>query len=293
MATVVAGDREALRRRPLLSLVLCTIAPLAQDKEGIEGALVLAEAGIPVGFLAMPTLGTTAPATLAGALAVGDAEIISAAVLLQLAYPGAPVFHSIMQGWADPRSGNYVPYPVDARCRFAPIQMAHRWGLPAFGGAFGTESVEPGTWQSAADVALDPLLVSLAGAEWVTGIGLNRNFTLLYPEAIILDDELYHRARYALLQMDVSDETLALDAIRDVGPGGHFLRQKHTRKHMRTAMVPGLGHQIGPEGKYRDPLEVARERVKWILDNHQPEPLEEAKRIELTRILATAGKELG
>jgi hypothetical protein len=62
---------------------------------------------------------------------------------------------------------------------------------------------------------------------------------------------------------------------------------------MRTAMVPGLGHQMGAEGKYRDPLEVARERVKWILDNHQPEPLEKAQQAELTKILAAADKELG
>jgi trimethylamine--corrinoid protein Co-methyltransferase len=241
----------------------------------------------------MPTLGTTAPATLAGAFAVGDAEIISGTVLLQLASPGAPVSHSLMHGWADPRSGSYVPYPVDARCRYGPVDMAHRWGMPAFGGAYGTESVEPGTWQAAADVALDPLLIGLAGAEWVTGIGLNRNFTLLYPEAIILDDELYHRARYAMLAMEVSDETLALDVIEKVGPGGHFLAQKHTRKHMRTAMVPGLAHQMGRDGKYRDPVEVAREKVRWILDNYAPDPLEEAKQAELTRILAAADRELG
>jgi trimethylamine--corrinoid protein Co-methyltransferase len=293
MATVIAGDRDELRRRPVFSLVVCTIAPLVQDKEGIEGALVLAEAGIPVGFLAMPTLGTTAPATYAGALAMADAEVISATVLVQLASPGAPVFHSIMHGWADPRSGAYVAYPLDARCRYAPVEMAHHWGMPAFGGAFGTESHQPGTWQAAADVALDPLLVGLAGAEWVTGMGLNRSFTLLYPEAIILDDDLYHRARYALMEMEVSPETLALDVIRSVGPGGHFLAQKHTRQHMRTAMKPAVTQQIGPDGKYRDPLEVAREKVGWILDNHQPEPLEDAKRAELTRILEAADRELG
>jgi trimethylamine--corrinoid protein Co-methyltransferase len=198
-----------------------------------------------------------------------------------------------MQAWADPRSANYVPYPVDTRCHFAPVEMAHHWGMPALGGAFGTESVETGTWQSAADVAMDPLLVSLAGAEWVTGIGLNRTFTLLHPPAIILDDELYQRARYALLDMEVSSETLALDVIQAVGPGGHFLAQAHTRKHMRTAMKPGLGHQMAPDGGYRDPLEVAWERVAWILTNHEPEPLEEAKRVELTRILAAADRELG
>jgi len=166
--------------------------------------------------------------------------------------------------------------------------------MPAFGGAFGTESHTPGTWQAAADVAIDPLLIGLAGAEWVTGIGLNRSYTLLYPEAIILDDELYHRARYALASMEVGPETLALDTIGDVGPGGHYLSQKHTRKHMRSlAKQMGVTHQMDAEGKYRDPLEVAREKVMWILENYQPEPLEEAKKVELTRILQAADKELG
>ncbi len=294
MATVIAGSEEELRRRPLFSLVVCTIAPLLQDKEGIEGAMVLAEAGVPVGFLAMPTLGTTGPATYAGSLVVGDAEVISATVLMQLVNPGAPVFHSIMHAWADPRSGNYVAYPTDARCRFAPVEMAHHWNMPSFGGAFGTESHAPGTWQAAADVSLDPLLIGLAGAEWVTGIGLNRSYTLLYPEAIILDDELYHRARYALAQMEVSPETLALDVIRDAGPGGYFLSKKHTRKHMRPlAEKLGITHEIDAEGKYRDPLEAAREKVRWILANHEPEPLEKAKQAELTRILQAADRELG
>jgi trimethylamine--corrinoid protein Co-methyltransferase len=293
MGAVIAGSKEELRRRPVFSVVICTIAPLVQDKEGIEGAMVLAEAGVPVGFLAMPTLGTTAPATLAGTFAMGDAEIISAAVLMQLVSPGAPVFHSLMQGWADPRSGNYVAYPLDVRCRFAPVEMAHHWGMPSFGGAFGTDSLEPGTWQAAADVALDPLLIGMAGAEWVTGIGLNRSFTLLYPEAIILDDDLYHRARYAMRRMEISPETLAIDVIRAVGPGGHFLAQKHTRKHMRTAMKPAITQQMDQNGAYRDPLEVAREKVAWILNNYQPEPMEEAKKAELARILTAADKELG
>ncbi len=293
MATVVAGDAEELRRRPLFSLIVCTIAPLVQDKEGIEGAMVMAEAGLPVGFLSMPTLGTTGPATFAGSLVVGDAEVISATVLMQLVNPGAPVSHSLMHAWADPRSGNYIAYPTDARGRYAPVDMAHHWGMPVFGGAFGTESHAPGTWQAAADVAIDPLLIGLAGAEWVTGIGLNRSYTLLYPESIILDDELYHRARYALARMDVDDETLALDVIGDVGPGGHYLSQGHTRKHMRpVAKRLGITHEMDAKGKYRDPLEVAHEKVTWILENHQPEPLEEAKQAELTRILQAADKEL-
>ncbi|RME44651.1 MAG: hypothetical protein D6791_12705 [Chloroflexi bacterium] len=292
MATVLRGGREEVRRRPPLSLVVCTIAPLMQDKEAIEGALVMAEAGIPVAIMSMPTLGTTAPATYAGALAVGDAEVISAVVLLQLAYPGAPVLHSILHAWADPRTAAYVGYPLDARARYAPVEMAHHWGIPSLGGAFGTDSQQLADWQSAAEVAIDPLLVALAGAETVTGLGLRGTYTLLYPEAIILDDDLYHRARHALMEMDVSPETLAVDVTAAVGPGGHFLSQKHTRKYMRAAMKRSILQQLGEGGKYRHPVEYAREKAAWILEHHHPEPLPAAIQEELQRILAAADREL-
>jgi trimethylamine--corrinoid protein Co-methyltransferase len=292
MATVIAGSREEIRRRPPFSLVVCTIAPLTQDKEGIEGALVLAEAGVPVGFLAMPTMGTTAPASEPGALALADAEIISAVVLMQLAHPGAPVFHSEMHAWADPRSGAYISYPLDSRGRFAPVEMAHHWGLPSLGGAYGTDSEKPGTWQSAMEVALDAFWVALTGAEFVTGIGLTNTYTLLFPEAILLDDDSYQRARFALMDLEVNEETLAVDVTAAVGPGGHFLAQKHTRKHMREVMRPALTHFPDAGGHYRDPVEVARERVASILANHHPEPLEPAQQAELQRILAAADKEI-
>ncbi len=292
MASVLLESKEEIRLRPPFSALVCTISPLVQDKEGIESALTLAEAGIPVGFMSMPTLGTTSPATYAGALVVGDAEIISATVLVQLAYPGAPVFHSLLHAWADPRSAAYVGYPLDSRARYAPVEIAHHWDMPAFGGAFGTESREVNSWQSAAEVALDPLLVALSGAEFVTGLGLRDTYTLLYPEAIIFDDDLYHRARYALMGMEVSPETLAVDVIRTVGPGGHFLAQKHTRVHMRHALKRAITYQLDAESKYRPPLEVAREKVAWILENYQPEPLEKAKKEELARILKAADGEI-
>jgi trimethylamine--corrinoid protein Co-methyltransferase len=292
IATVIAGNKDQVRKRPPFSLVVCTIAPLIQDKEGIEGAMVLAEAGIPVGFLAMPTLGTTAPATMAGALAMGDAEIISAAVLMQMVAPGAPVFHSLMQAWADPSSGNYVSYPLDARGRYAPVEMAHHWGMPALGACYGTDSPEAGTWQAAVEPALDPYMVGLTGAEIVTGMGLCHTYTRLYPEQLLMDADIYQRARHYLMTMDINPETLALDTIHAVGPGGHFLAQKHTRIHMREAMKRAITHQVGSDGKYREPREVAIDKMKWILQNHHPEPLEAGKRSELDRILKTADNEL-
>lgn len=292
MATALRGSPEEVRRRPPMSLIACSIAPLMQDKEAIEGALVLAEAGMPVVFMSMPTLGTTAPATYAGALVVGDAEVISATVLLQLANPGSPVFHCILHAWADPRTGAYVGYPLNCRARYAPVEIAHHWGMPALGGAFGTDSTEAASWQAAAEVATDPLLVGLSGAEIVTGIGLRDTYTLVYPEAMILDSDLYDLARHALMGMEVNPEALAVDVIANVQPGGHFLGEKHTRTHMRTAMVRSASQQLDANGKHRDPVEYARERVAWILKNHQPEPPSADAQKEIDRILAAADREM-
>jgi trimethylamine--corrinoid protein Co-methyltransferase len=293
MATVVAGSPEELRRRPVLSNLICSVAPLAQDHAALESALVMAEAGIPIGVLSMPTLGTTAPSTSAGAFVVGDAECISGIVLLQLACPGIGVFHSIMKAYADPRTGNYVGYSLNSgTARYAPVEMAHHWGVPSLAACFGTDSPLPGTWLAASDVAQDPLLGGLSGAELVTGLGLDRTYTLLTPEGILLDYELYERARYALMALDVNDDTLAMDVIADVGPGGHYLAEEHTRKHMRTSLVRGLEHDL-VNNRYRDPIEVARERALWLRAHHRPEPLEAAKAAELTRILEAARGALG
>jgi trimethylamine--corrinoid protein Co-methyltransferase len=86
---------------------------------------------------------------------------------------------------------------------------------------------------------------------------------------------------------------MALDVIKAVGPRGHFLRQRHTRTHLRRRQFSDLVAQPHPDGGYRDPIEVAREKVDWILENHRPEPLERSQQAELERILKVADRELG
>ena len=85
MVQVVAGSAQALRRRPAICANFCTISPLSQDGHSLDNALTYAKAGIPMSFMAMPTMGSTAPATPLGALVMGDAAVVSAMVLVQLA----------------------------------------------------------------------------------------------------------------------------------------------------------------------------------------------------------------
>ena len=293
MARVIAGDEATMRKRPPLSLLVCTIAPLAQDEGGMESALVFAGAGLPVGFMSMANTASTAPATLAGTIVTGDAEIVAAMVLIQMVYPGTPVYHSLMPGIMHPRTGAYLGTAWEAEL-FYPVgvELAHMWGVPTLAGIFGTDAQTPG-WQSAGDSGSCLLLCALCGAETGSGMGLLEGCTLLYPEELVLDTDIYHRVRIDAAGLDTSRKALALDVIKEVGPRGHFLRQKHTRTHMRKRQFSDLTSQPKDGGGYRDPIEVAQEKVAWILENHHPEPLEEAQQAELTRILQVAKRELG
>ncbi|MGC9334513.1 MAG: trimethylamine methyltransferase family protein, partial [Anaerolineae bacterium] len=117
--------------------------------------------------------------------------------------------------------------------------------------------------------------------------------TVLHPEAILLDTDIYHRVRLDVAGLDASPEALALDVIKRVGPRGHFLGERHTRTYVRQRRLSELTGQPVPEGGQRDPVEVAREKVRWILDNHRPVPLEPAQQAEFHRILLAAERELG
>ena len=296
MGEAVAGSAKTMRQRPPFSVLICTIAPLAQDKEGIEAGMVYAEAGIPVGFMAMPNMGATAPATPGGALVVGNAEVVSAMVLMQLVAPGAPVFHSILASVMHPHTAEYVVgIPHKYLCNAAAVQLAHDWGVPTLAGAFGMDAEEPGSWQQGRDNAYTALLVPLAGADLITGSGLLEASTLLVPEQIILDDEVYHINRVLLNGLDTDGESLALDVISDVGPKGHFLAQNHTRQRLRDIWIPTLTHpRPGPGGPPPEDLqERARAELERILTDHEPEPLSETIQQELRTILAAAARDLG
>ena len=296
MAEVIAGDKENLRKFPPLSSLVCTIAPLGQDKEGVEAAMVFAEAGIPVGFMGMPTMGSTAPAVPGGALVIGNAEAVSAMVLMQLVAPGAPVFQSLLVSAMDPRSADYiVSTPEKYLCNVAAVQMAHDWGVPSLAGTFGVDCPEPASWQLGRDSVYTALMCALAGTDITIGLGMLKASTVLMPEQILFDDEIYHSHRILSLGLDLGASNLALELIQSIGPGGHFLAQKHTRKHIRERWIPELSHP-GPSFDGQ-PTPDIRDRAKLklskILADHHPPPLDKNTQTELRAILEAAERELG
>jgi trimethylamine--corrinoid protein Co-methyltransferase len=290
MATVVAGNQETLRLRPPINANICTISPLSHDKEGIESALIYAEAGIPISFMAMPTMGSTAPTSTLGALVMGDAEVISAMVLIQLAFPGAPVFHAIFTSLMNPRTGGYISEVPTASYMMAK-QLAHAWNVPSLGGARVSGDAPEISWQSGFEVGLGSVMTSIAGGEICGIMGLVGSATTLYPEEVILDHDAYTHVHEMLHSKKWDGLEYSLDVLRTVGQRGHFLAQKHTRDHIRKFKISDLRSQRGPDGEHLDARSAALEKFKQIQATHQPEPLPRETLEELDKILKAASQD--
>jgi trimethylamine--corrinoid protein Co-methyltransferase len=289
MATVVAGDAATLRRRPPICANFCTIAPLAHDGDSLENALDYAAAGIPMSFMAMPTMGSTAPATPLGALVMGDAEVVSGMVLIQLAFPGAPVFYSNLVSLMHPRTGGYVtelPIPTG----WVAVQLAHAWGVPSLAGASMSVSASDVGWAAGIETGVGAMTIPLYGGEIGGDLGLTDGSMVLHPELMILQHEACRFAHQLLEGFRFDEESMALDVIAAVGPRGHFLRQKHTRKHIRDFRLPPAEHE-NPDGSPRNPREVALEEFKRLEATHRPRPLPDDATAELDRLLAAADRE--
>lgn len=288
MAAVIAGGRENLRKRPILSVMECTVSPLAQDGGSIEAALFGAEAGLPVGFMTMASCTMTGPATLAGNLVVGNAEVLSALALIQLASPGAPVFYAAAQTAMDLRTGAYTGGgPEDFLFGAATNALSDLYNVPLSMGSFATGAKEP-NWQAGIENSLSTLMATIVMSDMLLGVGLLDGSRIWSFEQMIMDCEIYDIICKMMEGIVVNDETLALDAIRDVGAGGNFLTQKHTRKHMRNLWLSTLmdrrPYDVWKE-KRDGARDWARERAKQILHTHKPQPLDTKLIQELVRII--------
>jgi trimethylamine--corrinoid protein Co-methyltransferase len=290
MASLVAGGRAALRKRPVLSIMQCTAPPLGQDGGSLDAALVGAEAGLPVGFMTMASALTTGPATLAGTLAVGNAEVISATALIQLASPGTPVFYAAAQTASDLRSGAYTGGgPEDFLFGAATNLLSDFYNIPLSMGSFATGAKQP-NWQAGIENSLSTFMASIVMSDMLLGVGLLHGSRIWSYEQMLMDCEIFDMVRKLIEGFIVDDETLALDVIQAVGPGGNFLKEKHTRTHMRELWTPQFmdrrPYEVWEEHGDNAP-DWARAKARQILETHQPEPLDPGIAQEFQRITAS------
>lgn len=293
MAIILTGGKEELRRRPVLSLMQCTAPPLGHDGGSLDAALIAAEHGVPTGFMTMASCLTTGPATMAGTLAVGNAEVIAATALLQLAYPGAPVFYAAAQTASDPRTGAYTGGgPEDFLFGAATNALADFYNIPLSMGSFATGAKEP-NWQAGLEGALSTFMASVVMSDMLLGVGFLHGSRIWSYAEMMMDCEIFSIIHKMMQGIPVNEETLALDTIAAVGPGGHFLAQKHTRNHMRDLFLPQFLDRrpyTEWETKKDDARDWALNKARKILKEHQPDPLDEKISKEFERIIKLVEK---
>ncbi len=290
MAEVVAGSSTILKSRSPLSLIVSPISPLNNDTGALEAALVFAEAGLPVGFATMPVMGSTGPASIAGTLVLGNAEILSAICLLQLAFPGTPVTYPFFSGVMNPHTGGCA---VTTHNQFlfyaAASQLGHYYNIPVMSSFGGTDLCEPISWQVGKDEAVDAFYICASGPDMAPCLGMMETYTCLVPEKLILDHHIVQSIHGITKGFCVDAGTLAIDEIAQVGPGGHFLSTDYTLKNMRGLWHPDISHQWDPKNEcFRDAVEAAKSELQEKLTNHQVSPLAKEQKQEIQKIIQLA-----
>jgi len=281
MGQMIAGGKEALVKRPIISFVTSwMISPLHFVTDTTRVLLEITKNRIPVALSSAPMAGSTSPVTLAGTLAQVHAEQLSGIVLTQLAHPGSPVLYGAIPSMADFRRMNYIGGGIEFGLMNAAIsQMAQYIQVPNYNSAGLTDSKIPDI-QAGYEKAYSICLCVLAGSNYIHhAAGMLESMRAVAYEQYVIDDEIIGMAIRLLKGIQIDEETLGFEALREAGPSGNFLSSMHTVKFMRQEYFQQtLGDRQTREAWEQsgslDTRERAREKAKGILKTHFPKGID-------------------
>ncbi len=281
MARMIAGGEEALVRRPFISFVTSwMISPLHFATETTQVLLEVTKNKIPVALSSAPMAGSTSPVTLAGCLAQVHAEQLSGITLTQLASPGSPILYGAIPSMADFKSMTYVGGGIEFGLMNAAIsQMAQYLGVPNYNSAGLTESKIPDI-QAGYEKAYSICLCVLAGSNYIHhAAGMLESMKAVAYEQYVIDNEIIGMALRLLKGIQIDEETLGFDVLREVGPSANFLSSMHTVKFMRQEYFgQSLGDRQSREAWEKsgslDTRERARRKAREILQSHLPKEID-------------------
>jgi trimethylamine--corrinoid protein Co-methyltransferase len=234
MAEIITGSPEALRKRPIISLITCVISPFTLDTGYGDLIVQAAQSGIPVVCPSEPLCGATSPVTLAANLAVQTVDSLMGVILTQAVNPGAPVIFGSVATNTDLRDYKYIAGSVEmGLLNAAGAQMAQFYKLPyyATGGMTDAKTLDT---QAGYESAMTNLMCALAGSNFIhDAAGLMEFAMTVCYEKYVVDNEILGMVMRAVEGIRVNEETLAYDLMKEVGPGGNFVTAKHTRRFMR------------------------------------------------------------
>jgi len=294
MAEAVAGGEERLRMSPFLALYTEPISPLTLAREATQKLMLMAKKGLPVVFTPGAITGATAPVTIAGGLIQGNAEMLAGYVLANFIREGTPFIHGGAITSLDMATSLMCYASPEFMLATAAItDLAHYYKLPMFSFA-GCSDSNLYDQQASLESALWILLSSLSGGNLVHDVGYVNNGLTTSFEQLVVSDEVIGLVRRITGGIEVNEETMALDLIEEIGPGGEYLTCDHTLRHFRENWFPRLISRV-PYEKWdktdkKDLGKRANDRARHLLENHKPRPLEDKIRAELKKIVISKDK---
>jgi len=280
MASIVAGGREKLKERPIVSLLEGVVSPLRFIDVMVNALILGGEYGIPIEMCCMPMAGSTGPVTMVGNLQLINTEFLAGLVISQSAHPGAPLVYAPRPMLMDLNTGFSLAGSIDGEMSaVAGVQMAHFYNMPvSVHGQWSDSVLDDG--QSILEHTYTALLGALSGANILVGSGSIQETLSISLAQLVMDDELNKICFRATEGFSVDKDRLAVDAIKRVGPGNNFLADEHTVKYCRgDRFTPELfyrgsieGWEEGGRKMYR---ERAKEKARKILKEHENHPVPE------------------
>jgi trimethylamine--corrinoid protein Co-methyltransferase len=278
MAAAAVGGIDKLRERPICTCSCCVTSPLTLTAQCCETLMAAVEAGINVDIMTMALAGGTGPVTLAGTIVQTVAEQLSGLVLAQITRKGVNVTFGSCSTIMDLKTGlASTGAPEWGLVGAAIAQMGNYYHIPCRVGAGVSDSKLPDA-QAAYQFTLNALPLSLAGANMIFGAGgIDSGLAFDYAK-LIMDHECIRHIRKMLEGVRVDNETMALDLIHEIGPGGTFLTHRHTLERTRTQSTAQLFDRNTREtwmdtASGKDLTERAYEKAMEILESHQPPAL--------------------
>ncbi|MGQ9572613.1 MAG: trimethylamine methyltransferase family protein [Dehalococcoidia bacterium] len=281
MMAIAVGGKEELKARPRFFGICSVMSPLRMIKLQLEGMFAFAEYGQPMAMSPEAMAGATAPATLAGLLAQQNAEILAHITLAQIIAPGTPVLYGTVSTIADMATGNVALGAVETGLITAgAAQLARHYGLPCRG-VGGTTDAKTLDLQCMLERVSTLLPAVLAGVHFITCGGTLQSTTIESHPLLVLDDELCGLMLRLARGVEVSEQTIALELIKEVGWEGHYLAQSHTAQHYRREhFLPRLlrrdSRDTWEHKGSKTALDLARERVGQLLARHERRELDPA-----------------
>jgi len=276
-----------------LSLSVSPVSPLGFPNDAVSAIMEIARAGVPFGPLPCPTGGTTAPLSIAGALAQQNAELLASIVLVQLVHPGLPVVYCGRLAMMEPRTGISVWGGIELGLVSAgTVAMGHHYGLPVNVYGFSTNA-HVYDIQNGFERSLNAVLPALAGADELSGIGEMEAGVLGSHAQMVCDNEIANSVRRICRGFEVNDDSLAVEIIANVMDGQrNFLSQRHTTRYLKSGEIQ-LTHLAerrtweawDREGR-QGMAEQAAAEAERLLATHVVEPLRPEQEKELDLIMS-------